>query len=99
MALESGHYALGLLAVSRGLVHAITIGAQLALQAPHRLAAFARLETGAFEIERRRSHPMADMRFAQELPRKFFAGILLAPRRDIGMRKHTIGRHFMSRQN
>src|SRR4029078_3771137 len=75
----------------RSFRQSIAVGSQRALQSRHRVAAVAGPEAGSFKVERRRAHPVTDPGFAQQPPRKFFARILLAARRDVGMREDAIG--------
>src|SRR5688572_28214057 len=99
MALELGDDAPRLLAIAAGLFNAVPVLLHRALQPAHVLAALAGREAGAFEIDRSRPYPMSDVRFAQQLPRKLLAGVLLARRGDVGMAEHAVGRNLPAAVN
>src|SRR5665647_2735515 len=80
MALEGrDHLARGVV-IDAGFLDAVAVTVQRALQPRHQLAALAGLDRGAVEIKRGRAYPMPDAGFAQQVPGKFLARILLARR-------------------
>ena len=91
MALECCHHFARRVVEGRGFRQPIAVGSQRALQPRHRVATVARPETGSFKIERRGAHPVTDAGFTEQAPWKFLARILLAGRRNVGMRKDTVG--------
>ncbi len=56
----------------------------------HGFAGVAGHQRHAGHVERRRAHAMADAGIGEQLPGKFLARILLARRRDVGMRQHAL---------
>src|SRR5665811_440532 len=91
MALERRDHLLRGVVIAAGFLDAVTVTAQRALQPRHQLAALAGLDRGAVEVERGRAYPMPDAGFAQQVPRKFLARILLARRRHVGMSQNADG--------
>src|SRR5665647_3902670 len=91
MALECCDHLERGLVIAAGFLDAVAITAQRALQPRHQLAALAGLDRGAVEIKRGRAYPMPDAGFAQQVPRKFLARILLARRCYVGMAEDARG--------
>src|SRR5450830_956618 len=90
MALEGGDDVARGVVITAGFLDAVAVSAQRALQPRHLVTAVAGLERDAIEIERGRAHPMADAGFAQQLPGKLLARILLARRRHVGMSEDPV---------
>ena len=89
MALECRHHLM-----RRGIEHAVggdavAVLTERFLQRRDRFAAIAEREHRTSSVIGAGLHPMADAGIVQRAPRKFFAGILLARRRDIRMREHA----------
>src|SRR6266851_2299369 len=84
------HLARGVV-ISAGFRNPVAVGAQGSLKSRGRLSAVAGLEARTLEIERGSADPVTNARFTQQSPRKFFARILFARRRYIGMTQNTVG--------
>jgi hypothetical protein len=88
MALESSHDALRLFAIETRGFDCIPIPSQGSLQLRHLRPLIPKRKGWPVTYGRRR-HEIADSRAMKLLPRKALARILLARRRDIGVRKDT----------
>ena len=60
---------------------------------------FAERENRSHWVDGSGLHPQADAGIGKRLPRKFFAGIALACRRNVGMSKHAPGRKPVAGEN
>ena len=91
MTLEGGDDVACRLVVMAGLVDAVAVGLSGAAAAAPPLRCCSRSSASCRHVQRRRAHPVADAEVAEQFPGEFLARVLLARRRDVGMREHALG--------